>query len=82
METQVIICLAIFVLSLISYGLNKWNMAVTAMVTMTVLIVTGCLNPATALSKFSDSNAIILAAMFIVAHGFGQIGRASCRERV
>lgn len=42
METQVIICLAIFVLSLISYGLNKWNMAVTAMVTMTVLIVTGC----------------------------------------
>lgn len=72
METQVIICLAIFVLSLISYGLNKWNMAVTAMVTMMILIVTGCLAPNTAISKFGDSNAIILAAMFIVAHGFGR----------
>lgn len=72
MNMQMVICLVIFIISLIVYGINKLNMGVTAMLTMAALILTGCLDSKMALSKFADSNAIVLATMFIVAAGFSR----------
>lgn len=72
MSPQIITCLVIFVASMAVYALNKLNMGVTAALTIMALLLTGCLAPETALAKFVDSNALILATMFIVAAGFGR----------
>lgn len=72
METQTIICLVIFALSLVAYGLNKWGMGVVAMITMCLLVITGCLDAKDAIAKFADSNVIIIAGMFVISAGFAR----------
>ena len=52
-NTQLIICLVIFVASLVSYLLNKIPMWITAMGALVLLVVTGCLDMGTALSGLS-----------------------------
>lgn len=70
MSTQMIICLVIFVLTLISYILNKIPMWLTAMLSLTALYFTGCVSQADALSGFANVNTILMATMFVVAAGF------------
>ena len=72
MSTQLIICLIVFVLTLISFIVGKISMATTSILAMLVLVFTGCLDAKTALSGFANSNTIIMASMFIVAMGFGR----------
>lgn len=69
MSTQLTICIVIFIVTLISYMLNKIPMWVTAMSSMLLLVLTGCLKPETALSGFSNSNTILMASMFMVSAG-------------
>ncbi len=69
MSTQLTICIVIFAITLLFYILNKIPMWVTAMASMLLLVLTGCLQPATALSGFSNSNTILMAGMFMVAAG-------------
>lgn len=69
MNTQLTICILIFVITLAAYILNKVPMWVTAMSSMILLVLTGCLQPNTALSGFSNSNTILMAGMFMVAGG-------------
>ncbi|GAA6295708.1 hypothetical protein F220043C3_41420 [Enterocloster asparagiformis] len=47
-------------------------MGVTALTTMALLIVTGCLEPKEALGLFSNSNVIVMVFMFIVATGLSR----------
>lgn len=61
------ICIIIFILSLISYGLNKIPMGLTALITLAALIMTNCLDATTALSGFSSTNTIIIAGMFVIS---------------
>lgn len=68
-NTQLIICLVIFVASLVSYLLNKIPMWITAMGAMVLLIVTGCLDMTTALSGLSNTNTVLMGSMFVVAAG-------------
>lgn len=68
-NTQLIICLVIFVASLVSYLLNKIPMWITAMGAMVLLIVTGCLDMITALSGLSNTNTVLMGSMFVVAAG-------------
>ena len=72
MNTQLIICLIVFVLTLASFIIGKISMATTSILAMLVLVLTGCLDPKTALSGFSNANTIIMASMFIIATGFGK----------
>lgn len=72
METQVVICIVIFVLSLISYALNKIPMAITSLLTMGALILTGCLDGKTAMSGFANTNMAIIVGMFVIAAGFNR----------
>ena len=46
MTSQIIICMAIFAVTLISYMLNKIPMWVTAMLSMAALYITGCIDDA------------------------------------
>lgn len=66
MNTQMIICMVIFVATLISYMLNKIPMWLTAMISMAALYITGCIDDAGALSGFSNVNTLLMACMFIV----------------
>lgn len=70
MNTQLIICIVIFVLTLVSYMLNKVPMWVTAMASMCALFITGCIDSAGALSGFANVNTMLMGAMFVVAAGF------------
>ncbi|MBR6114093.1 MAG: hypothetical protein IKQ10_02815 [Oscillospiraceae bacterium] len=56
------ICIVIFVLTLLSYAINKIPMAVTAMLSMAALIFTKCLDANTALSGFSNNNQVLIIA--------------------
>ncbi len=70
MSSQIIICMAIFVVTLISYMLNKIPMWVTALLSMAALYITGCIDDTGALSGFANNNTILMATMFMVAAGF------------
>lgn len=70
MSTQMMICMAIFAVTLVSYMLNKIPMWLTAMFSMAALYITGCIDANGALAGFSNTNTILMATMFIVAAGF------------
>ena len=70
MTSQMIICLVIFALTLVSYVLNKIPMWLTAMISMAALYFTHCIEQTDALAGFSNVNTILMATMFIVAAGF------------
>ena len=72
LTTQTTICLVIFVLAIASYLINKLPMAMTSLMAMFLLIVTGCIDPSQALANFSNSSAVIMASMFVVAAGLNR----------
>lgn len=70
MTTQMIICLVIFIVTLLSYALNKIPMWLTSLLSVCALFVTKCIDASTALAGFSNTNTILMATMFVVAAGF------------
>ena len=72
MSVQLIICLVIFALTIISFILGKISMACTALLSMVLLVLTGCIDIETALAGFSNSNTIIMASMFVISSGFAK----------
>ncbi len=67
-----IVCLVIFGLTVACFIWGRFSMATTAMLCLFLLVITGCLDAETALSGFSNSNTIIMAAMFVISAGFGK----------
>lgn len=72
MSTQMIICIVIFAITLLSYILGKIPMWVTALLSMSCLFITKCIDAKTALSGFANTNTILMGTMFVVAAGFRQ----------
>lgn len=72
MPTQTIICLAIFILAIASYILNKIPMAMTSLLAMFAMIVTGCVEADAALGNFANSSAVIMASFFVIAAGLNR----------
>lgn len=70
MTTQMVICLTIFIVTLLSFALNKIPMWLTSLLSVCALFVSGCIDASTALAGFSNANTILMAAMFVVAAGF------------
>lgn len=72
MEMQTIICLVVFAGTLIAFALNRLPIALTAMLGMTVMVLTGCLKPAEAAAALSSSTVVQLGSMFVLAGAFGR----------
>ena len=72
MSVHMILCLVIFVLTIASFLWGKISMGLTALLSMVLLVLTGCIDISTALSGFSNSNTIIMACMFIISAGFSK----------
>ena len=66
------ICLIICVITTISYIVGKLPMGLTAMLSMVAFVVTGCLDPKTAVAYFGNNNGIMMMSMFVVAAGFNR----------
>ena len=66
------ICLIICVLTMISYVIGKFPIGLTAMLSMVAFVITGCLDPNTALSYFGNANGVMMLSMFVVAAGFNR----------
>lgn len=72
MNTQLILCIAIFLLMILGYMQNKVSKTIVALAAMIALVLTGCLDAKTALSGFSNSNTIVMATMFVVSEGLSR----------
>lgn len=68
--SPLIVCLIICALTMASYVWGKIPMGVTALTSMAAFILTGCLDPKTALTYFGNANAVMIMAMFVIAAGF------------
>ncbi|MCD8370953.1 MAG: anion permease [Clostridiales bacterium] len=66
------ICIIIFVISLILYGINKLPMGIVGLSTILALVFTKCLDSSSALTYFSNSNVIMMASMFVVSAGLSR----------
>lgn len=69
---SLVVCIIIFALSLISFALNKIPIALTSLLTLMALVLTGCLDGEAAIATFGNSNAVIMVTMCVVASGFGR----------
>lgn len=72
MNTQAIICLAIYLGVIVMFALQKWPLALTAMVGATLMVLTGCVEPAKLLGNIATTTTVLVASMFIVANAFGK----------
>lgn len=70
--SQQTICLIIFVLTIIGYMVNKWPLPLVSMTSFFLMVITGCISAEEALACFSNSSAIVMGAMFIVAAGLNR----------
>lgn len=66
------ICLIICAITTISYIVGKLPMGLTAMLSMVAFVVTGCLDPQTAVGYFGNNNGVMMMSMFVVADGFSR----------
>ena len=70
--TKLAICLVICVATMISYIIGKIPTGLTAMLSMVLFVITGCLNPNTAVGYFGNTNGVMMLSMFVVAAGFNR----------
>ncbi len=70
--SQLTICLIISALTIFSYAWGKLKMGTTAMLSMVAFVLTGCIDPGTAVANFANTNAVMMLSMFVVAAGFNR----------
>lgn len=72
MSEHLITCLIISLLTIAAYIYGKPSLGTVALTSLIAFVVTGCLEPATALGYFGSANIVMIAAMFVVAAGFNR----------
>ncbi|MGE4532046.1 MAG: SLC13 family permease [Acidithiobacillus sp.] len=72
MDTQMLICLLVFLFMVISFSLNKIPMALTSVIGMLALVISGCVDSATALGNIGSSTVITMISMFVIAAGLNR----------
>ena len=72
MNTQMMICLLLFVFMLVSFLMAKIPLGVTASIVAILLAVTHCVAAEDVLGSFGNSNTIIIASMIVLASGLGR----------
>ena len=82
MDYHLILCLIIFTATIISYILNKVPMWVTSLVSMLLLVLTGCLKGRDSPERFRIKYTILMASMFMVAAGLRKASLCIICERI
>lgn len=72
MNTQMIICLLLFVFMLVNFLLAKLPLGVIAGTTAALLVITGCTEASTVLGGIGSANAVTIGCMIILAAGLGR----------
>ena len=72
MDAPMIITLIVFLFMIVSFSVHKLPMALTSVVGLLVLVVTGCVDAKTALSNMGSSTAVTMVSMFVIAAGLGR----------
>lgn len=72
--SHLVISLIIFIAVILAFMLlnKRLTLATIAMTGMALMVLTGCLQPDSALACFSNSNAILMCSMFVVSAGFNR----------
>lgn len=72
MNAQLVICMVIFLATIISFMSGKLTLACTAITSMVLYMLTGCISGKEVLGYISNGNAVLIVTMFIVAAGFNR----------
>ena len=72
MDISMTICLLVFLFMVISFSLNKIPMALTSVIGLLILVVTGCVDSKTALGNIGSNTVITMISMFIIAAGLNR----------
>src|SRR6059058_4472038 len=76
MSTDLAIVLALLVAAVAAFAINKPRMDAVALIVITVLPFTGVISMSEALSGFSDSNVVLIGALFVLGDGLVRTGVA------
>jgi di/tricarboxylate transporter len=76
MNTELALVLGLLVSAIVMFAVNKPRMDVAAIIMMTMLPFTGVITMGEALAGFSDSNIVLIAALFVIGEGLVRTGVA------
>jgi len=76
MNAELAIVLTLLISSVVMFVLNKPRMDAVALLMLTVLPFTGVITMGEALEGFSDSNIVLIAALFVIGEGLVRTGVA------
>jgi di/tricarboxylate transporter len=76
MTTQLALVLALLAAAVVMFALNRPRMDAVALIMLTVLPSTGVLTVGETLAGFSDSNVVLIAALFVIGDGLVRTGVA------
>src|SRR5262245_47177127 len=76
MTTDLVVVLVLLTAAIVMFALNKPRMDAVALIMLTVLPFTGVISLGEALAGFSDSNIVLLGALFVIGEGLVRTGVA------
>jgi di/tricarboxylate transporter len=76
MTTELAVVLLLLAAAIAMFAINKPRMDAVALIMLTVLPFTGVLTMGEALAGFSDSNIVLIAALFVIGEGLVRTGVA------
>jgi di/tricarboxylate transporter len=76
MTTQLAIVLGLLAAAIVMFVINKPRMDVVALLMLTILPFTGVVTMSETLAGFSDSNIVLIAALFVIGEGLVRTGVA------
>jgi di/tricarboxylate transporter len=76
MTFELALVLVLLISAIVMFAINKPRMDVVALIMLTVLPFTGVLTMGEALAGFSDSNIVLIAALFVIGEGLVRTGVA------
>jgi di/tricarboxylate transporter len=76
MTTDLAVVLVLLAAAVAMFVINRPRMDAVALIMLTVLPFTGVIRMGEALAGFSDSNIVLLGALFVIGDGLGRTGVA------
>ncbi len=76
MSTQLALVLGLLLSAVVMFVINKPRMDIVALLMLTLLPFTGVITMGEALAGFSDSNIVLIAALFVIGEGLVRTGVA------
>lgn len=76
MNSELALVLGFLTCAIVMFALNKPRMDVVALIMLTTLPFTGVISMGEALAGFSDSNIVLIAALFVIGEGLVRTGVA------